>query len=66
MGSLLAMIYHCAQGAGGAIEAAFAGAVTQAECRDLLDFMSRNEIGSLLEQGVPVEATLAPSARLDR
>ncbi|MCA9986849.1 MAG: serine hydrolase, partial [Anaerolineales bacterium] len=59
MGSLLAMIYHCAQGAGGAIEAAFAGAVTQAECRELLDFMSRNEIGSLLEQGVPDEAALA-------
>ena len=59
MGTLMSMIYYCAQGSGGAIAIAFDGAVTQSECQQLLDFMRLNNIGSLIEQGVPEEADLA-------
>lgn len=59
MGSLFTMIYHCAQGSGGAIAIAFDGAVTQQECEQMMSFMALNSIGSLLEQGVPEDASLA-------
>jgi beta-lactamase class A len=59
MGLLLAMIYYCAQDQGGALLAAFSGAITPAECRAILDTMRRNQIGSLIEEGVPPNTAVA-------
>ncbi|MCP4428599.1 MAG: serine hydrolase [Chloroflexi bacterium] len=53
MGTLLSMIYYCAQGQGGAISAVYDDAVTQAECQALLTTMQANQIGSLIEEGAP-------------
>jgi beta-lactamase class A len=59
MGTLLSMIYQCAENGGGALIAAYDGAVTQEECQQILDFMKLNHIGSLIEEGVPDEVAVA-------
>ncbi|HEY1409850.1 MAG TPA: serine hydrolase [Promineifilum sp.] len=59
VGTLLSMIYYCATGEGGAILAAFPGDDWQRECLEILDYMERNKIGSLLEEGVPADVTIA-------
>jgi len=59
IGTLLSMIYYCARGEGGALPAAFPGTNWQSECLDMLDYMQRNKIGSLLEEGVPPEVPVA-------
>ena len=53
MGSLLAMLYDCAQWGGGGLTAAFEGQITQEECQQILQIMAQNVIGSLTEEGVP-------------
>ncbi|MBC7250053.1 MAG: serine hydrolase [Anaerolineae bacterium] len=52
MGLLLEMIYQCANG-GGTLIAAYPDQITPDECRDMLDMMSQNHIGALIEAGVP-------------
>jgi beta-lactamase class A len=59
IGTLLSMIYYCATGDGGAIGAAFPGDDWQRECLEILDYMEKNKIGSLLEDGVPAETVIA-------
>ncbi|MBK8904907.1 MAG: serine hydrolase [Anaerolineaceae bacterium] len=59
MGTLLSMLYYCAEGTGGALMAVFEGDVTQTECQTILAFMLQNEIGSLIEEGVPPETAVA-------
>ncbi len=59
MGTLLAMIYRCAQDGGGALVAAYDGEVTQEECQQLTEFMKLNHIGSLIEEGVPAGVEVA-------
>ena len=59
MGMLLSMIYYCAQGKGGALQAVFADEITRTECQQLLDYMQQNRIGSLIEAGVPPETAVA-------
>jgi beta-lactamase class A len=59
MGTLLSMIYFCAQGTGGAISAVYGEAITQAECQDILTYMQQNKIGSLIEEGVPSVTAIA-------
>jgi beta-lactamase class A len=59
MGTLLSMLYYCAQGSGGAISAVYEGAVTQSECGEILNYMSQNKIGSLIEEGVPPVTAVA-------
>ena len=59
MGTLLSMIYQCAENNGGALIAAYDGAITQEECQQILDFMKLNHIGSLIEEGVPDEVAVA-------
>lgn len=53
MGTLLAMLYRCAESGGGALVAAFDGEITQQECQRIIEFMKLNHIGSLVEEGVP-------------
>ncbi len=59
MGTLLSMIYYCAEGRGGALAAVYGDAVTQRECQTLIAFMGQNKIGSLIEEGVPPDVTVA-------
>ena len=53
MGSLLAMLYYCAEDGGGFLQAAYPQSITQAECQQILEVMRQNKIGSLIEEGVP-------------
>ncbi len=59
MGLLLSMIYYCAKGQGGALLAAFPNDLTPTECQVILDYMLRNETGSLIEEGVPSDIPIA-------
>ncbi|MCL4804239.1 MAG: serine hydrolase [Anaerolineae bacterium] len=59
IGTLLSMIYYCATGQGGALPAAFPADDWQRECLEMLDYMERNKIGSLMEEGVPRETPIA-------
>ncbi|MDJ0756322.1 MAG: serine hydrolase [Ardenticatenaceae bacterium] len=59
IGSLMAMVYFCAESGGGALGAAFDGQITQEECQLIVDVMSQNFIGSLIEEGVPSETQVA-------
>ena len=59
IGSLLVMLYQCAEFGGGALLAAYDGQLTQDECQQLIDFMELNRIGSLIEEGVPPETPVA-------
>ena len=58
-GTLLAMIYYCAQDSGGALPLVFPDEITPEECQLLLDQMSQNSIGSLIEGGVPQNTQVA-------
>lgn len=59
IGTLLSMIYYCATGQGGTLLAAFPADDWQRECLEMLDYMERNKIGSLIEEGVPRQTTIA-------
>jgi len=52
IGILLTDIYQCANG-GGALLAAFGSDILPDECRTMLDLLSQNKIGTLIEAGVP-------------
>jgi beta-lactamase class A len=52
IGMLLTDIYHCAEG-GGSLLAAFSGDIKQEECIKMLDLLSQNKLGWLIEGGVP-------------
>jgi hypothetical protein len=52
IGMLLGDLYACGQG-GGALLAAFPGEITARECQEMLDLLSENRIGVLIEAGVP-------------
>ncbi len=59
MGTLLSMLYYCAEGTGGTLVAVFGEDITQTECQTILAFMLQNKIGSLIEEGVPPETAVA-------
>ena len=59
IGTLLSMLYYCATGQGGALVAAFPADDWQRECLEMLDYMERNRIGTLIEEGIPGETTIA-------
>lgn len=53
MGSLLAMVYRCANSGGGTLMAVYPGEYTPEECQSLLDLMALNLEGNLIRLGVP-------------
>ena len=53
MGMLLEDIYQCSETGGGAFAAAFPGEITQAECRQMIDYLVMNRIAVLLQAGLP-------------
>jgi beta-lactamase class A len=52
MGTLMADIYRCSNGGGGLL-AALPGQLSPDKCRLMLDLLSQNKIGVLIEAGVP-------------
>lgn len=59
MGSLLTMIYDCANYGSGLITAFPEGAFTQQECRQMLELMSANDLERLLQGGIPPEIRIS-------
>jgi len=53
IGMLLSDVYQCAEEDGGALRAVFPEQITQSECQQMLNILSQNRIGILLEAGVP-------------
>lgn len=52
MGTLLSMIYYCAQG-GGTLLAVYPEQITPGECQAMIDILSQNVEGNLIRFGVP-------------
>ena len=53
------MLYDCAHQNGGTLIAALDGEITQAECEFLIEILTKNVIGSLIEEGVPPDTQVA-------
>lgn len=58
-GRLLAAIYACAQDGSGLLTETFPGEITQTECQLMVEILSANRIGLLIEAGLPYQATAA-------
>jgi len=58
-GQLLSAIYTCSMDGSGLLTETFPGEITQTECQLMVDILSANQIGVLIEAGVPAEATVA-------
>ena len=59
IGQLLTGIYRCAQDGSGLLTETFPGAITQSECQLMIDILSANKIGLLIEAGLPPDAVAA-------
>ncbi len=59
IGMLLGDLYQCAEFGGGALLAVFPGQITQAECRAMIDTLTRNKTPFLIEAGIPDGTRLA-------
>jgi beta-lactamase class A len=53
IGMLLKDIYDCSQNGGGTLVAAFPGKVTQQACQEMIDYLKTDNIGVLIQAGVP-------------
>jgi beta-lactamase class A len=58
IGTLLSMVYHCANG-GGALLAVYPGEITPQECQAIIDLMILNEEGNLIRFGVPEDVRVS-------
>ncbi|HBX70127.1 MAG TPA: hypothetical protein DEH25_12305 [Chloroflexi bacterium] len=59
IGMLLEDLHQCSQIGGGAFIAVFPGKITQAECQEMIAYLSRNYMPSLLEAGLTEDAFIA-------
>lgn len=59
MGMLLSDIYQCAETGGGTLLAVFPTEITQAECKQMIDLLAQNFLGSLITAGLPEGTRLA-------
>lgn len=59
IGSLLANLYQCAYGRGGALIDEFGEGIDARECRQMLHVMSNNTVDALLKSGVPADTRVA-------
>ncbi|HFC11203.1 MAG TPA: hypothetical protein ENJ56_00060, partial [Anaerolineae bacterium] len=59
IGLLLSMLYYCAENDGGALRAIYSADMTAPKCQLVIDLLSENRIGSLIEEGVPAGAQIA-------
>ena len=56
---LLEDLYYCNQNYGGAFPLVFGGQVTQAECKLMINYLSKDNIGQLIQAGVPASTVVA-------
>jgi beta-lactamase class A len=60
IGDLLKEIYYCSNNNGeSSIINTFTNEVTASECQQMVEFLKENKIGSLIEAGLPPEASIA-------
>jgi beta-lactamase class A len=59
IGTLLSMIYYCAYGEGGTLQAIYPGEVTAEECQAIIEVMRLNTEGNLIRFGVPEEVPVS-------
>lgn len=53
MGMILEDIYRCSKSGGGTLAVVFPGELTPNDCQMMINYLSKNEIGLLIEAGVP-------------
>ncbi|MGB1252596.1 MAG: serine hydrolase [Candidatus Promineifilaceae bacterium] len=53
IGLLLGMLYYCAERGGGALMAIYGDQISAEKCQLVIDSLATNDIGSLIEEGVP-------------
>lgn len=53
IGTLLTDIYQCSENGGGSLAAAFPGKVDAAACKLMIDYLTQDKFGSLIQAGVP-------------
>jgi beta-lactamase class A len=58
MGTMLSMLYYCAQGTGGLL-AVYNGQITPSDCQEIIDLMILNIEGNLIRFGVPVDVPVS-------
>ena len=58
IGVLLSMLYHCAKLNGGALRAIYPDDMSSVKCQTVINLLSENQIGSLIEEGVPRDEAL--------
>lgn len=59
LGELMEDMYYCAERNGGTFTAVYPGELTQAECRQMIAYLSKNRNGVLLEAGLPEGTRIA-------
>lgn len=59
IGMLLSDLYQCAETGGGALVAVFGERISQPECQDMINLLSQDKIGVLLEAGIPEGTRIA-------
>lgn len=59
MGMLLEDLYYCSKNNGGAFPLVYDGRITQAECKLMVDYLSKDNIGQLIQAGVPAATIVA-------
>lgn len=59
IGMLLTDLYHCGEFGGGTLIAVFPNKITQQECRNMIDLMTKNNLPILIRSGVPTSTRVA-------
>ncbi len=59
IGTLLSDLYQCEQYGGGALVAVFPDDITQSECKEMVNLLTRNNTPFLIEAGVPEGTRIA-------
>ena len=59
IGMLLEDLHQCSEFGGGALIAVYPGDFTQAECQEMIEYLSRNYMPSLIEAGLTEDAFIA-------
>jgi beta-lactamase class A len=59
MGMLLEDIYQCSRLNGGTLLAVFPDEIDQSKCQQMVSYLTRNRIGTLIQSGVPEGAVVA-------
>ncbi|MEA4811963.1 MAG: serine hydrolase [Anaerolineaceae bacterium] len=59
LGMLLEDLYYCDKNYGGAFPIVFDGKISQQECRLMIDYLSKDNIGQLIQAGVPANTVVA-------